>query len=270
MRRPFIDEWFADFPNLAQILNEEEKAILNTIDPRTYMDRYLLEKDVIRIINRNKPQAWRWVRLFPNLKDLPPEDYAILDHIYPGDFFGEMTEEGLLNIIQYRKKELEKEKEEAERLEREQYYKEHKEEIDRENRLRKENTSYAKWSLVFGVVLTTTGVAIRSIPVICVGIATTIILETLCTRELQKLNENSVLPKPKKDVEIKLDFDLIAFVALYYIGLIGFSICLASIPVLGLSGWDVAERVLFTGSLAISAALALFVIFLIVIPHSKE
>lgn len=270
MKTSHLNKWFAEFPNLRFLLSKEDKDILDTIDPVKYQDFNLTqEAEVVRIINDHKPQAWKWVRLYPSLKDLPIEDYVILDHIVPTDFIGEVTEADIRRIIAYRKKEIQKAKEEDKAMQAKQYFEDHKAEIEREEKNRSRLTNIVKYSTLAGVAFITAGTVLRSLAHLGIG-AGLISLPLLASAvRLKKLDKNSVIPKPVKGGDGKLDFLSAAFIILYYIGFIGMGITLGMFLVWELAGWDTAESVMLTGLSTIGASVILFLIAAIATP-SKD
>ena len=83
------------------------------------------------------------------------------------------------------------------------------------------------------------------------------------------MDRSSVIPKPIKRDNNKLDFVSAAFIILYYIGFIGMGITLGMFLVWELGGWDTARSVMLTGLSTIGASVILFLIIAIATP-SKE
>ena len=86
---------------------------------------------------------------------------------------------------------------------------------------------------------------------------------------LSKEDKNSVIPKPIKRDNSKLDFVSASFIIFYYIGFIGMGITLGMFLVWELGGWDTARSVMVTGLSTIGVSVILFLIIAIAIP-SKE
>lgn len=270
MKTSHLNKWLANFPDLRFLLSKEDKDILDTIDPVKYQDFNITkETEVVRIINDHKPQAWKWVRLYPSLKNLPAEDYVILDHIIPNDFLGEVTENDIRRIIAYRKAEIRKTKEKDKATQAKQYFEDHKAEIEREEKDRARLTNIVKYTSLAGVSFITAGAVLSSSIHFGIGaglIALPLLVGAIC---LKKLDKNSVIPRPIKRAEGKLDFLSVAFIILYYIGFIGMGITLGMFLVWELASWDTAESVMLTGLSIIGASVMLFLIIAIATP-SKE
>ena len=270
MNPHYLNTWLQEFPKLAYLLNKEDKSILDKIDPREYQYFNLTQEiEVIRIINNYKPQAWKWERLFPALKNLPPEDYVILDHIVPNEYLGEVTEADVRRIIEYRKSEMRKEKENSDAFKAKQYYQDHKDEIEQEDKTRDRITKVVKYTSLIGVSFLTASVVLKSGLHACIG-GGLIVLPLLITAiELKELDRNSVIPRPIKKMDGQLDFLSIAFIVLYYIGFIGMGITLGMFLVWELAGWDTARAVMMTGLSTIGVSVILFLITAIATP-SKD
>lgn len=270
MNPHYLNTWLQEFPKLAYLLNKEDKGILDKIDPRQYQYFNLTqETEVIRIINDHKPQAWKWERLFPALKNLPPEDYVILDHIVPNEYLGEVTEADVRRIIEYRKSEMRKEKENSDAFKAKQYYQDHKDEIEQEEKARDRITKVVKYTSLIGASFLTASVVLKSGLHACIG-GGLIVLPLLITAiRLKELDRNSVIPRPIKKMDGQLDFLSIAFIVLYYIGFIGMGITLGMFLVWELAGWDTARAVMMTGLSTIGVSVILFLITAIATP-SKD
>lgn len=270
MNSHHLNTWLQEFPKLAYLLNKEDKSILDKIDPLQYQYFNLTqETEVIRIINDHKPQAWKWERLFPALKDLSPEDHVILDHIVPNEYLGEVTEADVRRIIEYRKSETRKEKENSEAFKAKQYYQDHKDEIEQEEKTRDRITKVVKYTSLTGVSFLTASVVLKSGLHACIG-GGLIVLPLLITAfRLKELDRNSVIPRPIKKMDGKLDFLSIAFIVLYYIGFIGMGITLGMFLVWELAGWYTAREVMMTGLSTIGVSVILFLITAIATP-SKD
>ena len=270
MNPHYLKTWLQEFPKLAYLLNKEDKDILDKIDPRQYQYFNLTqETEVIRIINDHKPQAWKWERLFPALKNLPAEDYVILDHIVPNEYLGEVTEQDVRRIIEYRKEELRKAKENSDAFKAKQYYQDHKDEIEAEEKSRDRITKVVKYTSLIGVSFITAGVVLKSGLHFIIG-GSLIVLPLLVTSfRLRELDKNSVIPRPIKKMDGHLDFLAIAFIVLYYIGFIGMGITLGMFLVWELAGWDTARAVMMTGFSTIGISVMLFLIIAIATP-SKD
>ncbi len=270
MKTSYLKEWFAEFPDLRFLLSKEDKDILDKIDPVKYQDFNLTkETEVVRIINDHKPQAWKWIRLYPSLKNLSAEDYAILDHIVPNDFLGEVTETDICRIIAYRKAKIREDKESSRALKAKQYYEDHKAEISKEEKDRSRITSIVKYTSLAGIAFTTAGIVLRSFIHSSIGIsliALPLLVSAIC---LKRMDKNSVIPKPIKQDDSKLGFLSVVFIILYYIGFIGMGITLSMFLVWELDGWDTARSVMLTGLSTIGASVILFLTIAIATP-SKE
>lgn len=272
--KSYLNNWLGDFPNLRFILSAEDKKVLSTINPYKYKDHNLTrETEVISIINEHKPQAWKWVRLYPSLKSLPPEDYAILDHIVTTHFIGEVTEEDIRRIIAYRKENLRKAKAKEEEDKARSYYELHADEIAKEEKSRTTLSKVPQWGLVLGTAFTTTGVAmvgtaIDPVPYIFLGALTIILPWLICSILLKELDYNSVTPRPIKSTD-GLDFLTVVYIIFFYIGLLGLGILLATPLVWERLSWAEAEPIFWTGLLAIIGSAVLFVISAIATPSKK-
>lgn len=270
MKLHYLKTWLQEFPKLAYLLNKEDKDILDKIDPRQYQYFNLTqETEIIRIINDHKPQAWRWESLFPALKNLPPEDYVILDHIVPNEYLGEVTEADVRRIIEYRKSEMRKERENSEALKAKQYYQDHKDKIKQEEKVRDHITKVIKYTSLAGVSFITASAVLKSILHACIGGGLVILPLLITAIRLEELDRNSVIPKPTKKMDDKLDFRSIVFIALYYIGFIGMGITLGMFLVWELAGWDTARAVMMAGLSTIGVSVTLFLITAIATP-SKD
>ena len=270
----YLKNWLGEFPNLRFILSAEDKKVLDTINPYKYKDHNLTrETEVIRIINDHKPQAWKWVRLYPNLKNLPAEDYAILDHIVTTDYMTEITEDDVRRIIAYRKENIRKEKAKQVEDNARLYYQNHADEIAEEERTRTRLSKVPQWTTVIGTSFVTAGIAmhgtaIAPLPYFIIGIPTIVLPWLVCSLAMKRLDYNSITPRPSKD-DTKLGFLSVAFIALFYIGLLGLGVLLGTVFVWERLGWGSAEPVFWTGLLSIIGAASLFILFAIATP-SKE
>lgn len=270
MKTSYLNTWLQDFPKLAYLLNSEDKAVLDKIDPRKYQYHNLTrETEVIRIINDHKPQAWKWVRLFPALKNLSPEDYVILDHIVPNEYFGEVTEADIRRIIEYRKSMSLKEQENSDALQASQYYENHKDEIIQEEKTRTRITKWVKYSALFGGSFISAGIVLSSFVHICIGSVVAFVPIAASVLKLKDLDKNSVIPKPRKEIKEKLGLSTVLFIILYYIGFIGMSITLSSLLVWDRTNWETARSVFFIGLSTIGVSLMLFLILAIVTPSEE-
>lgn len=270
MKTSYLKEWFAEFPDLRFLLNKEDKDILDKIDPVEYQDFNLTkETEVVRIINDHKPQAWKWVSLYPSLKDLPTEDYVILDHIVPSDFLGEVTEIDIRRIIAYRKAKIRKDKENSRAFKAKQYYEDHKAEISKEEKDRSRITYIVKYTSLAGIAFTTAGIVLKSPIHLGIGISLIALPLLVSAIRLKKMDRDSVIPKPIKRDNSKLDFISVAFIILYYIGFIGMGITLGMFLVWELGGWDTAKSVMLTGLSTIGASVILFLITAIATPPKE-
>lgn len=270
MKKSYLKEWLSNFPNLTFLLSSEDKSVLDTIDPRQY-EYFNLTRDeeVVRIINEHKPQAAKWERLFPGLQNISSEDRAILDHIVPTDYLDGITEEDIRRIIEYRKSEYKKSNEDLEEHRARQYYESHKKEIAREEKSRSRLVNIVKGTTIAGIALATAGIVAPSFTHLCIGVSTITAPLLLSALFLQKLDRRSIIPRPVKPTKDRLDILTVAFIILYYIGLIGLGITLGTLFVWDLVGWDTAETVLLTGLTTIGASVILFLLIAIAIP-SKD
>lgn len=270
MTRSYLNEWLSEFPKLTYLLNKEDLNILSTIDPRQYKDFNLTrETEVISIIEDHKPQAWKWENLFPNLRNLSPEDHVILDHIVPREYLAEVTEQDVRRIIEYRKSELKKAREESEAFKAKRYYQDHKTEIEQEEVLRNRMTKTVKYTSVFGISFLTASVVLKSIAHACIGTGLIAIPLLITAMKLKKLDRNTIIPHSNRHTDDKMDFTSVAFVILYYIGFIGMGITLGMLLVWELCGWCTARSVMITGLSTIGASVILFLILAIATP-SKD
>lgn len=270
MKTSHLKEWFAEFPSLRFLLSKEDKDILDKIDPVEYQDFNLTkETEIVRIINDHKPQAWKWVRLYPSLKDLSVEDYVILDHIVPSDFLGEVTETDIRRIIAYRKAKIRGDKENSRAFKAKQYYEDHKAEISKEEKDRSRITSTIKYASLTGIAFTTAGIVFKNVCTLGVGIGLIVLPLLINAIRLKRMDRNSVIPKPIKQDNSRLDFASAAFIILYYIGFIGMGITLSTLLIWGLDDWDTARSVLVTGLSTIGASVILFLITAIATPPKE-
>lgn len=270
MAKSYLNDWLLEFPKLAYLLSKEDRGVLSTIDPRQYVDFNITqETEVIRIINEHKPQAWKWERLFPELKNLSPEDHVILDHIVPNEYLAEVTEQDVRRIIEYRKSELKKAKEESESFKARQYYQDHKTEIEQEEVLRNRMTKVVKYTSLFGVSFFTASIVLESAVHACIGIGLIAIPLLATATRLKKLDRNTVIPRSNREIDSKMDFLSVAFIILYYIGFIGMGITLGMLLIWGLAGWDTARTVMITGLSTVGVSVMLFLMLTIAIP-SKD
>ena len=274
MDKNFLKYWYGDFPSLRFILSKEDRDILSTIDPAEYALRNITsESEVICIINEHKPQAWKWIRMFPNLKNLSAEDHVILDHIVVNHLISNITEADVRRIIELRKSELHK-KEEAEKLkEAKEYYQKNREAIEKEERSRKKISRVVAIFTVFGIAFFTPGVVaigtkVNPVPYFVLGTLFTIAPWLIAAVALKEIDDNSIAPRNKRE-EVHFNLLSIAFMACYYITLTGVGILLGSLPVYERFEWDVAENTMLTGFALIIAAVAIFFIALIATPSEE-
>lgn len=273
MKQSYLKEWFGLFPDLRFLLSKKDKEVLNEINPAKYRDFNLTRNtEVIRIIEDHKPQAWKWVSLYPRLKDLPAEDYAILDHIVPNDYVGDVTEEDVRRIIAYRKENLRKEKAKEAENKAKAYYRNNATAIAKEERKRTSLTKVPQWATVLGSAFITGGVsmigsAVNPVPYFVVGVPLLVLPWLACSLVMKKLDANSVIPKAVKPIKAGFGFLDVAFIALLFIALIGVGILAGSGLVWERLGWPSAEPVFWTGLITIVGSAFLFVIFAIATPH---
>lgn len=267
----FNKYWFSQFPGLKVKLSQAEKDILDKIDPADYMLANITrESEVIDIISRHKPQAWKWERVYPGLKNLPAEDHDILDTMSPDDFITEMTEKDVLNMIKYYKDKKSKSLEDLKKAAAEKYYAEHKEEIEEESRLRSKLTKRLSWSMMAGIALITAGITMASGILISSGVAILITANILYDKKLYDLNSNTVIPPVPSDMPAKLDYSSVLFIVFYYVGFIGAGMALGSSIIWAMSGWNTAEPVLLAGLFTISGSVLLFLFLLVISPSDRN
>lgn len=274
MKNSYIKNWFSEFPSLRFTLSKEDKEVLDRINPADYRDYNLTrETEVIRIIDEHKPQAWKWVRLYPNLRNLTAEDYAILDHIVPNDFVGEVTEDDVRRVIAYRKDNLHKQQEAEVAKAAKAYYEKNRKAIEQEERTR---TKLPKVTIAFsicGIAFLTPGIRclgteIDAVPYLVLG-ATLILLSWLYgALTLRRLDKKTVIPKSKPE-KVEVTWASVLFIVCYYMGVIGLGIALGTVLVWERLGLDAAEETLYTGAIIVAASLILFFISAITTP-SKE
>lgn len=270
MNNHYLNTWLLNFPDLQILLSENDKAILDTIDPVEYIYHNLTRnEEVIRIINDHKPQAWKWERLYPNLKNLSPEDHEILDHIPPTEFDGEVTEEDIYRIIEFRKDQAHKKEEEIRAEEARKYYKVHEAEILRERRDRNRITKFHRWADLFGIGFITAGIVMKSVVHIVIGSIVLAIAWGFVLWALKRLNTNSVTPRSPHKVDDKLDFGSVAFAIVYYIGYIGVGIIIGSLLIWSRIDWVAAQNTLYTG-LAVSVSSVLLFFITLLVTSSSE
>lgn len=270
----YLKNWLGEFPNLRFILSVEDKKVLDTINPYKYKDHNLTkETEVIRIINEHKPQAWKWIKLYPNLKNLSAEDHAILNHIVPTDYMTEITEDDVRRIIAYRKENIRKEKakqiEDNARL----YYQNHADEIAEEERRRTRISKIPQWTTVIGTSFITAGIAMHGasvapLPYFIIGIPTIVLPWLMCSLAIKKLDYNSIAPRPNKN-DIEFGFLSIAFIVLFYIGLLGLGVLFGAALIWERTDWSNAESTFWTGLFSIIGAASLFIMFAIATPSKK-
>lgn len=267
MAKSYLNEWLLEFPNLSYLLNKEDRDVLSTIDPRQYADFNLTqESEVICIINDHKPQAWKWESLFPALRDLSPEDRVILDHIVPNEYLAEVTEQDVRRIIEFRKSEIKRAKEESESFKAKQYYQDHKAEIEQEETIRNRMTSVVKYTSLLGVSFLTASVVLKTVAHACIGIGLITIPLLAISMMLKKLDRDTVIPRSKREMNSNIDFLSVAFIILYYIGFIGTGITIGTLMVWDLAGWEIARSTMVAGLSTIGASVMLFLILIIAIP----
>lgn len=271
MEKSYLNQWLSEFPRLRFLLSKGDLDVLSKINPADYaLHNLTRETEVIRIINDHKPQAWKWVRLFPNLQNLSAEDYAILDHIVTNDYIGEVTEQDILRIIAYRKDELRKKKEAEKAQKAKEYYQDNKAAIEKEERFRYKLSKAPIFFTTIGVAVVTPGVAcinagVNPIPYFLLGGALIIAPWLYGARKLKSLDKNSVIPRNKEE-KVKMDITTILFIVCYYAGVIGLGILLGSLPTWERLGWYTAEQTMMTGFITIAASVIVFLIAVIATP----
>lgn len=276
MNTSHYNEWIGLFPKLDYILSHADKQTLDKIDPADYIDHNLTrESEVICIIHDHQPQAKKWIRRYPNLKDLSPEDYAILDGIVVNSFIGDISEKDVRRIIEYRKANLRKAADEEADAKAKAYYAEHETEIKAEIRKRNRLSKISTWGLILGTALITAGCIEHSQGLhwgVCtiLGISTILISSISTTLVLHKLNKHTVVPTNKiSDEEAKLGFSGWAYLVCFYIGMICISIILGALLASLEVGWDVVSNTVFTSAIAIGA-IAVFLFTLALVTSFKE
>lgn len=275
MEPSYLNIWLKDFPKLKILLSKEDKEVLDKINPKKYVDFNLTkESEVIRIIDDHKPQAWKWIQMYPNLRDLPPEDYAVLDRIVPSDYISEVTEEDVRRIIAYRKENARKKKSQEAEDKARRYYEEHAKDIAQEEKDRTFLSKIPHYSLLFGISFITAGIvvsdtAIPSLPYFLIGVPSIVIPWVLCSLVLKKLDKSSVTPKSVHTKDDRIDFISAVFILCFYIGLVGVGIFLGSMIIWQVLSWTQAEGVFFTGLLTLVGSAFLFLLIAIVTPSKK-
>lgn len=257
----YLNQWLTLFPGLQFGLSKEDKTVLDTIDPAKYIHHNLTKEiEVIQIIGRHKPQAWKWIRRYPALKDLPAEDYAILDHIVPNDYITDISEEDVRRIIAYRENKIKTEQDTNEILKAHKYYEEHKEEIEQEERQRSNITRTVKIGTILGLTFIATAITLtvldrQSLFFWVLGILDIAIPWISGIVVLKRLDKNSVIPRNKTE-DKKLRTGEIIFIISYFLGFIGISITLSTAFIWIIIDWDTSVTNLLTGLtiLGISAA----------------
>lgn len=254
MKNNYLHQWLIQFPDLEWMLSTKEKNILSGVDPAKYVDHnFTNAREVKAIIRDYEPQAWKWIRRFPALKDLPPEDYVILDHICTHHFQLEVTEADIRRVIEYRKKQEREKKDKDSRYKAKIYYETHKEEIAAEEKERNRMAKSFKNEIIIGTAMIYGGAAVARAGYLEVGSGIALLgsLVILCPTirkiyKLKYLDETTVIPKNKPDGS-GLGAIATIFVICYYAGLVGMGILL-SCPVLWYAlGWSVAAHALEIG-----------------------
>lgn len=238
MKNNYLHQWLTLFPDLEWMLSPKKKNILNGVDPAKYIDHnFTNAREVVAIIRDYEPQAWKWIRRFPALKDLPPEDYVILDHICTHHFQLEVTEADIRRIIEYRKKQEREKKDKDSRYKAKIYYETHKEEIIAEEKERNKMAKSFKNGIIISTAMIYSGAAIARAGHVEAGSGIALLgsLVMICPtirkiNRLKYLDENTVIPKNKPD-KSGLGAAATIFVICYYVGLVGMGILL-SYPVL--------------------------------------
>lgn len=274
MKNSYIKNWFSEFPSLRFTLSKEDKEVLDKINPADYKDHNLTrETEVIRIIDEHKPQAWKWVRLYPNLKNLTAEDYAILDHIVPNDFVGEVTEDDVRRVIAYRKDNLRKKKEAESAIKAKAYYERNKKAIEQEERTRTKLPKVTIFLTLLGIAFLTPGIRclgtdIDAVPYLIIGAALIFFPWLYGALVLKKLDKNPVIPrnKPRK---ARMTWSSVMFIICYYAGVLGIGIALGTVLVWERLGFDAAEQTLYTGVIIVAASFIMFFISALATP-SKD
>lgn len=265
MKNSYLHTWILNFPDLQYLLSLEDKKILDGIDPLKYSYRNMTKSsEVIRIIDDYKPQAWKWERMYPGLKSLSAEDHAILEHIVPTDYIGDITEADIRRIIEYRKRNKRKEEDDKSIEEARKYYADHETEILKEQRERTRLTKFFKYSLVAGIVTFSTGVSLKSSPYLASGLLVLSLSIAHTLRKTLRLNKGSVIPTQKKD-DSKMGAGAVMAVVSYYIGLVGVSIALSSLLTWLHIGWYEASRSLTLGISIAGVSILLFVITMLAV-----
>lgn len=274
MKNSYIKIWFSEFPSLRFTLSKEDKEVLDKINPADYKDHNLTrETEVIRIIDEHKPQAWKWVRLYPNLKNLTKEDYVILDHIVPNDFVGEVTEDDVRRVIAYRKDNLRKKKEAEAATKAKAYYERNKKAIEQEERTRTKLPKVTIALSICGIAFLTPGIRclgtnIDAVPYLIMGAVLILFPWLYGALVLKKLDKNTVIPrnKPRK---ARMTWSSVMFIICYYAGVLGIGIALGTVLVWERLGLDAAEQTLYTGTIIVAASFITFFISALATP-SKD
>ena len=269
MKTSYLKKWLQEIPELRTYLSNEDKQILDTIDPLKYVNHNLTRpEEIVRIIDDHKPQAWKWERMFPGLKNLSAEDRIILDHIVPTDYLTSITEEDIRRIITYRKNNIRMSAEEEASRKAKVYYETHKEEIQKEEKKRDNIAQHFKWSLIGGTAMLTLGCALHTpiLPIIGSGLIALFAFSGAET--LKNLDSRSVLPKNRNTGD-RLDFLSASFVVIYFITLIGIGMLLGSLLAWIIAGWDVSQSLIYISVAIIVIPFLLFLLIASVAP-SKE
>lgn len=266
----YLDRWLRNFPTLGRKLSKEQRGVLNEINPSKYVLHNLTRDwEVIRIIDDHMPQASKWINRFPDLKNLPKEDYIILDRIVYSQFEADLvTENDIRNIIKYRKEKKAEDENEARVQERAKFFNQHKEEIDREERERNRISKLTRiFMIVFLILASTTVVCItqKDFPrIISYSVLTTLFGVTpliLLIARLYHLNKHTIIPKPLESVQAKLGVVTKMSLASLFGCFIGEGIFFGSAITYGLYGWYPALSQVYTGAIVTGVAFVLFILF---------
>lgn len=232
----YLKIWLIQFPDLSWKLSVKDKQILDTIDPLKYILHNLTsDEEVIAIVRHERPWGQYWIKRYPSLASLPPEDFAILDHLVPYDFTCEMTERNVRSVIEGTKKKNEEARDKDERMKAKIYYEQNKDKIVAEEKTRKRIDKSLSVSTFLGVASMTAGIVLKSDghnPKIWVFLAMVFFSAWyFSVKKTMRINKTSVLPKQKNPPKEKLNPAAWSFIILYWISFIGFGIVLGALPV---------------------------------------
>lgn len=271
----YLDRWLSDFPTLKGTLSLEQQEVLNRLNPADYKDKNLTSDwEVIYLINDHMSFAAKWIELYPNLASLPEDDYKILDHIVYDQF--KKTEDDLRNLIKCRKDELAADEHEKKVQERAEFFRQHKEEIDREIREQNRNTKLSRLFMFITFALASTATVCiiqKDLPRILLFSGLTILLGVApivgLIINLHHLKKNTIIPKPIDPIKGNMDIAFIGSIVFLYISFIGEGIILGSPLTYYLYGWYHTLGQVYTGAIVTGISFLIFIIITLV-SNSKE